>query len=221
MHVFWKYDTTVINVDARGKQAGDTIPAPLNVEECEKLGKRTNLALKIRLTDDVTVTCDDYYQQDSDGLAQFVFLTGLPEIDGFQLGALILTGNEFTVVGDSPTPPTPPTPEPEWVEDGNWIYKIDGNYFEAHYKATGQEFTITEPSANIYRGSLTAVTLPTALASANIHSGSVDVMHHNYITWGVLASVGETLEFYPVSGGSRNTNRNYTVVIDIFGKVGE
>ena len=221
MHVFWKNETTVINVDARGKQVGDTIPAPLNVEECEKLGKKTNLALKIRLTDDVTVTCNDYYQQDSDGLAQFVFLTGLPEIDGFQLGALILTGDEFTVVGDSPTPPTPPTPEPEWVEDGGWIYKIDGDYFEAHYNATGQSFTINNTSGSIYRSEITAITLPTALSGAVVHSGSVDVMHHNYITWGVLASVGETIEFYAVSAGARALNNNHTVVLDIFGKVGE
>lgn len=106
---------------------------------------------------------------------------------------------------------------------GNWIFRLQGETFEAWYQATGQKLIITNQSGNLYRSTLMSLTLPQELADGvNIHikHAEVNAAHNNYPSWGLLASLnGSTINYYAMSGSSRSESPNYTVTAYAMGTI--
>ena len=100
--------------------------------------------------------------------------------------------------------------------DDNWRYIIYPDmHFEAWYRQSGFDTTITSQSGNLYRSDRLSLTLPPAIAD-----GHVIEITHDYPTWGMLASIqNDTVYFYAVSGSSRNASPNYTLTAYVFGEM--
>lgn len=105
---------------------------------------------------------------------------------------------------------------------GNYKYRVyDDGTFEAWYKQTGYTIVINNASGNLYRSPLTTLALPSDLYdnyTCNILHAEVNCSHNNYPAWGMLASIYDTgVNFYAMSGGSRNSSPNYTLTAYMFG----
>lgn len=105
---------------------------------------------------------------------------------------------------------------------GNYKYRVyDDGTFEVWFKQTGYTIAINNASGTLYRSPLTSLALPSELYNnynCNILFASVDCGHNNYPAWALLASIYDTgVNFYAMSGGSRNSSPNYTLSAYIFG----
>lgn len=96
--IFWTKKPVRLTADITGKNIGDSVPAGISAMEVIKLSQTHEIFLAIKMGEIEAVT-STYYYQGADGLAQVVFLPGLPEIDGTHLTALILSDNEYTIIG--------------------------------------------------------------------------------------------------------------------------
>lgn len=110
-------------------------------------------------------------------------------------------------------------------DEGNWTYRINyvDNSFDAWYKAAGVTITITASSGNLYRSESRALTLPDAITSnytVDILDATVNASHANYPAWGMLASINSNgINYYAMSGSSRNVSPNYIVTAHVFGRL--
>lgn len=96
--IFWKRPVYRVHIDITDKTVGDSVPSPISSAEFMQLSKNHEVVLYAKMGD-VLIALPSYYMQDQDGLAQVVFLTNLPEIDGVHLSALILSDDEFSLIG--------------------------------------------------------------------------------------------------------------------------
>ncbi len=96
--ILWSKKPVRLTVDITGKSIGDSVHSHYSATDVINLAARHEISLAVKMGDIVAIT-SNYYYQGSNGLAQVVFLPGLPEIDGTHLTALILSDNEFNLIG--------------------------------------------------------------------------------------------------------------------------
>lgn len=96
--VFLSKTPVRLTVDITGKSIGDSVPAGISAMDVIRLAQTHEIFLAVKMGE-IEAVSSNYYYQGADGLAQVVFLPGLPEIDGTQLTALILSDNEYSIVG--------------------------------------------------------------------------------------------------------------------------
>lgn len=114
--------------------------------------------------------------------------------------------------------------EPSIEVQGDWHYRIynDGS-FEAWYGKDKVSITINNASGTLYRSNLMNLVLPTNLTNqgtTEIVSYSIGAGHNNYPVWASVASKTATqINYYVLSGGSRNTSPNYMLNAYVYGLI--
>lgn len=114
--------------------------------------------------------------------------------------------------------------EPSIEVQGDWHYRIynDGS-FEAWYGKDKVSITVTNSSGSLYRSNLMNLVLPTNLTNqgtTEIVSYSIGAGHNNYPVWATVASKTATqINYYVLSGGSRNTSPNYMLNAYVYGLI--
>lgn len=94
--------SNLINIDITGKSIGDSVPSPRSAKYVYDNRDCIQQILAVSgVNTDAVLYCSNYYIVGTDDNATVYFLTGLPMLDGVQLTALVLSGNEFTLVGVS------------------------------------------------------------------------------------------------------------------------
>ena len=105
---------------------------------------------------------------------------------------------------------------------GDWHYRIynDGS-FEAWYGKDKVSITVTNSSGSLYRSNLLNLVLPTNLTNqgtTEIVAYTIGAGHNNYPVWATVASKTATqINYYVLSGGSRNASPNYIVNAYVYG----
>ena len=89
-----------IKINIAGKTIGDSVESPVTSKFVSDTRENLQHILIVSgVNTNAVLYCSNYYIVGTGENATVYFLTGLPMLDGTQLTALVLSGNEFTLVG--------------------------------------------------------------------------------------------------------------------------